>query len=158
MLCHASLPQSLSPCLAVEARKPNPETVLNRPPCQCLPQPLGQKQPIVPYLPRWLSIGLSCVAVVEIVAVNLNSVVRINLRRLHPRAFLRVSELRPAAHAVPVFANFFAVVELDLYLPWHDEIFFALQPDVRTIDGVFVILLEGTLLLFVPVHGERFDP
>src|ERR1700680_1744409 len=73
---------------------------LNCPPRQELAQPLGQKEPVVPDFARRLRVGFHGVAVVEVVAVELNLVIRINLGRNH-LGLLLVPESFPAALPVP---------------------------------------------------------
>src|ERR1700674_1671205 len=72
---------SLTLCLVgalLEARSP-----LNRPPSQCLAQPLRHKEPVIPHLARGFTVRLRSVTVVVVVAINQDLMVRINLRRFH---------------------------------------------------------------------------
>src|SRR5260370_12097499 len=112
---------------------------LNRPPCQRLAHPLAHEQPVVRNFASWLAVGLSGVAIVEVVAVNLDLVVRINLRRRDFRFLLIRTKPGPAAHAVPVLTNLVAILELDLHIHRHHEIFLALQPDEGAINGILVV-------------------
>src|SRR5258708_28385827 len=77
---------------------------LNRPPRQRLADPLGHKQPVVRNFARRLAIGLSGVAIVEIVAVNLYFVVGINLRRRDHGFLLVRTHKCPTDHTVPAHA------------------------------------------------------
>src|SRR5437879_9630159 len=109
------------------------DSSLNRPPGQRLAHPLGHKQPVVGHFSRWLAIGLSSEAAVEVVAVNVDLVVGINLRRRDFCFLLVRTQPCPATRSVPVLANFFAILKADLHVHRHHETFIPFQPDVRSI-------------------------
>src|SRR5258708_23364513 len=83
---------------------------LNRPPGQRLAHPLGNKHPVVGHFARGLAIRLSGVAVVEVVAVNVDLVVWINLRRRDFCFLLVRTQPCPAAPSLPGPANLLALL------------------------------------------------
>src|SRR5215472_14883237 len=87
-----------------------PIASLHRPPGHRLTYPLAGEQPVIRQLVGGPGICFHDMAVVEVVAVEMDAVVRIDLSR-HNLRFLYVTETRPAALAVPMLADGFAVIE-----------------------------------------------
>src|SRR6266576_102428 len=123
-------------------------TLLNQPPGEELCKCLAHEIPVVGQLARGLGPGFGGAAVVEVVAIKVHFVFRVEFHGFDLR-FLQIGELNPAVLPVPLFAERLPIVELDFKIDRKDKVAFAVNPYSRFVDRL-ALLLFGVLL--IPVH------
>src|ERR1700758_1652755 len=116
----------------------------NGPPGHRLAHPLRREQPVRRELMRWLCVRFYKPAVVEVIAIELNRVIRVDFRRQY-LGLLLIPEAYPAVLTIPVLADLFAVVELDLDFNRHHEITLAVDGH----EGLINRLILACFLVFL---------
>src|SRR5580704_17637764 len=97
-----------------------PISPLHQPPGQKLSEELPDTSPVVRQFARRSAVSFYGSAVIELVAIELNLVIRIDFHRFQFR-FLLIRIPHPAFLPVPVLADPFAILELDLDVDRKDE-------------------------------------